>query len=270
MSSIFDVFYSSPTPLTNEEVKIENCNHSNTRNENDNIICEECGICIDQIIVNRKDWKSIQTCSYKKVKNVSIIDDVKNMGFSDEIISKADDLFKFVTQGKIYRGKPRKAIIMACIYKILKSNDVACDVRRLPILFGINQRDCNKGFQVIAFSLKNLSSIEETCATPESIICDILKNWETSSDSIDNILNLYKKMKSVQTPTNNGKGELNRARPHSVAAGMVHYYIKLMNINHIKLDDFAKSVNLSPATIIKMATEISRILKTPEIIPYKA
>lgn len=103
------------------------CYHHNIINENGIISCVECGEEIRHSINHEKEWRYYGASDSKrntdpnrvqirKVEERNIIKDVENMGFSDTIIGKADELYSQVTKGQIYRGNSRKAIVFACIF----------------------------------------------------------------------------------------------------------------------------------------------------------
>ena len=65
--------------------------------------------------------RSVKGCFSRENKRKTIsYKDVENMGFSDKVVSLANDLYSQVTKEKIYRGNSRKAIVFACIFHAYK------------------------------------------------------------------------------------------------------------------------------------------------------
>ena len=90
--------------------------------------------------------------------------------------------------------------------------------------------------------------------TPENLIKEIMNKFDASEDQIDDVIQLYKKIK-------NKSSIINRSRPQSVASGLVRYYILIKNKN-ISMHEFKQKVNLSELTINRICKEITTILET--------
>ena len=65
----------------------------------------------------RKDPNRVQI---RKLEERSIFKDVDGLGFSNKIVSIANELYSDVAKGNIYRGNCRRAIIFACIFHAYK------------------------------------------------------------------------------------------------------------------------------------------------------
>lgn len=107
------------------------CLHLNVTNEKGVIECIDCGEEISKKIQHTKEWRYYgqsdsrhtsdpNRVQQRKLEERNIYKDVENMGFSDKIISEANTIYFQVTQGKIFRGNSRKAIVFACIFHSYK------------------------------------------------------------------------------------------------------------------------------------------------------
>ena len=112
----------SPKPIYTDA--IYSCDHEETINEGGLITCSYCGEQPKREIMNEKEWRYYGSTDNKrtsdpnrvhsrKVEEKTISKDVENMGFSEPIIIKAEQIYLEVTKGEIYRGQSRKAIVFA-------------------------------------------------------------------------------------------------------------------------------------------------------------
>ena len=76
--------------------------------------------------------------------------------------------------------------------------------------------------------------------------------FNASKEHKKEVFDLYEKIK-------NKSSDINRSRPQSIASGLVFFWVLHKNID-ISLKDFAKKVNLSELTILKLSRSISTIL----------
>jgi transcription initiation factor TFIIIB Brf1 subunit/transcription initiation factor TFIIB len=252
---------------TEEEEKT--CCHPDIINENGIISCLECGEEIRHTVTHEKEWRYYghsdskrssdpNRVQIRKVEERNILKDVENMGFSETIISKADELYSQVTKGQIYRGNSRKAIVFACIFHSYKVVGKHQTPENLIRLFNINRKNGLKGLKIVSVNAPKDSQIHTAYITPEHLVCDIMDKFRATPAQKDEVVELYSNIK-------NKSSKLNRSRPQSVASSLVYYWILKKNIN-ITLKDFAKKVDLSELTIQKNTKEVASILGTPQVV----
>ena len=253
---------------SNEE-KTKECNHTNTIMENDIVICVECGEEIDEKISHSKEWRYYGSSDNKyrsnpnrvqvrKKEERSIKKDVEDYNFSEKVISEADKLYSQVTKGKIYRGNSRKGIVFACIYHAFSICDQQQSHDKLMKIFNIKRKIGLEGLKRVNLQAPKNSPIRSTNITAKHIVKEIMELFQATDKQKNNISRLYDKIR-------NKSSDLNRARPNSVGAGLVYYWIRRKKKN-IPLKDFSEKVGLSELTVNKIAKEIARVLKTPNII----
>jgi transcription initiation factor TFIIIB Brf1 subunit/transcription initiation factor TFIIB len=262
---------------TYEQNKIDNleyeckikCSHNDIINENGILNCLECGEDLRHNITYEKEWRYYGSSDNKrsndpnrvqirKIEDKNIFKDVENMGFSETIIAKADELYSQVTKGQIYRGHSRKAIVFACIFHSYKLIGKHQTPENLIRLFNINRKNGLKGLKIVNVNVPKDSQIHTSYITPEHLIHDIMDKFRATTAQKEEVVDLYLKIK-------NKSSKLNRSRPQSVASSLTYYWICKKNIN-ISLKDFAKKVDLSELTIQKNTKEVGIILGTPQII----
>lgn len=245
------------------------CQHTDTVNEGGIIVCLECGEQLRKTIMHEKEWRFYGASDGKRVsdpnrvqmrknEDKNIIKDVENMGFSQTIVSKANDLYLQVTNGQIFRGDSRKAVIFACIYHAYKISDKCQTPKNLMETFGLNKKTSLKGLKIVSVHAPKDSPIHTTSITAVHHINDIMDKFSASNDQKKEVIELYRK-------TKNKSSKLNRARPQSVAASLTYYWICFKKID-IPLKKFASKADLSELTISKNAKEVAIVLNTPDII----
>ena len=249
--------------------KHEICNHTNTIIENNIVSCLNCGEEIQQIIKHDKEWRYYGPTDNKRTSDPNRVQirkneernikkDVQHMGFSEIIISKADELYNQVTNGQIYRGKSRKSIVFACIFHAYKITGKQQNPESLIKLFGLTRKNGLKGLKIVNVNIPKNSEIHNTYITPEHLIYDIMDKFNASQKQKNEVVEIYKQIK-------NKSSKLNRSRPQSVAASITYYWICKKKFN-ISLKDFANKVDLSELTIHKNKKEVELVINKINIL----
>lgn len=239
------------------------CNHKNFSNENSCILCLDCGKELEKSIFQDKEWRYYGQSDNKrtsdpnrvhirKIDDRSIYKDVENMGFSEKIVSQANQIYIQVTKGQIFRGNSRKAIVFACIFHSFKLQGKPQTHENLIKIFDLSRKASLKGIKHVNLNLPKDSPIHTTYITPINLIEDIMDKFKASEDQRKEVIELYNQIK-------NKSSKINRSRPQSISSGLIYFWISMKNID-ISLKDFAKKVELSELTISKIAKEISDIL----------
>lgn len=252
------------------ESEYEPCSHLKLINEKGRTTCMDCGEVIEKTISREKEWRyygSSDTsrtsdpnrAQARKTVDRNIFKDVENMGFEDNVVSLANELYNEVTNGEIFRANSRKSIIFACIFHAFKLMGKPQSHERLIDRFRITKRTGLKGLKHVNLHAPKNSRIRAIYITPENLVDELMDKFKASKGQKDEVRAIYNNVK-------NRSSKLNRSRPQSVSSGMIYYWICLKKKN-IELSAFADKVGLSELTIDKIAKEISFVLKTPDIVP---
>jgi transcription initiation factor TFIIIB Brf1 subunit/transcription initiation factor TFIIB len=244
------------------------CRHLNINSEKGVDVCTDCGEEISKQIQNSKEWRYYgQTdtrhssdpnrVQMRKSDERSIYKDVENMGFSEKIISEANKIYFQVTQGQIFRGNSRKAIVFACIFHAYKLSGKPQSHEKLITVFNLNRKTGLKGLKHVNLYAPKKSTIRTTYITPINLIEEIMEKFLATPEQKVEVINLYNQIK-------NKSSRLNRSRPQSVGAGLVYYWI-CSKKKDISIKQFTKKVDLSELTVNKIAKEISDVLGTPSV-----
>lgn len=240
------------------------CSHVNIISEKGIGVCIDCGEEIQQKIDHDKEWRyygqsdnkhtsNPNRVQMRKIEERSIYKDVESLGFSENIISKANKLYAQVTQGKIFRGNSRKAIVFACVFHAYKISDKPQSHDKLIKIFNLNRKTGLKGLKYVNLCAPKNSKIRTTYITPINLVEEIMDQFSATFEQKQEVCDIYEQIK-------NRSSRLNRSRPQSVASGIVFYWICLKE-KDISLKDFAKKVTLSELTINKMTKEIVDVLQ---------
>lgn len=253
-------FEESQTQL---KYKKNTCNHYSVIMERGTMICTDCGEEMDKGFMG-KDWNLSQNntrfsmdptrVQIRKIESRDISKDVENLGFSEKIISTANEIYTQVTKGKIYRGNSRKSIVFACIFHAYKLSGRPQSHEKLIKIFGLTKKISLRGLKHINLHAPKDSPVRTTYITPENLVEEIMEKFDASEQQKEEVFSLYKKIK-------NKSSMLNRSRPLSTAAGLVFYWICLTQ-KPITLKCFTESVPLSELTVNKISKEISHVLGT--------
>lgn len=241
------------------------CSHFNVVFEQSIHVCEDCGEAIDGHHMSfEKEWRYYgmrdtrhssdpSRCQARRLEERNIFKDVEKLGITDRILFVANQLYEKVAQGKVYRGSSRKGIIFACVFHAYKINGTPQSCEKLIQIFGLDKKIGLKGLKFLNLHVpKEALTCPQSSVSTETLILEIMTKFHATEVQKQEVLELYH---IVQ----NKSMLLNRSRPHSVASGMVRYYIEKKG-EHIQMDFFRSKVNISELTITKIVEEIKRIL----------
>lgn len=240
------------------------CHHLDIVMEGMGKICADCGEVLGKDVNYEKEWRYYgmmdtrhnsdpNRCNMRKTEDKTIYKDVEKMGFSDKIITCANQLYEQVTQGKIFRGNTRKGIIFACIFHAYKLNNNPQSCEMLIEIFGIDRKVGLRGLKFVNLNAPKDSNFRNFQITTEHLVKEIMTKFHANDSHIEEALLIYSMVK--------GKSSLlNRSRPQSVASGLVRYYIQKKN-SDISMEYFRTKIHLSELTITRIVKEIKRILE---------
>ena len=245
------------------------CEHSDVVDENGVISCLECGEQIRRTIMHEKEWRFYghsdskrssdpNRVQMRKSEDRNINKDVENMGFAENIVSKANEIYNQVTKGQIFRGDSRKAVIFACIYHAYKIAGKCQTPKNLMETFGLNKKSSLKGLKIVSVHAPKDSPIHDTSITAVHHIHDVMDKFSATPAQKKEVIDLYCKTKNISS-------QLNRARPQSVSAALTYYWICKKKMD-ISLKKFAEKADLSELTINKNAKQVAIVLGTQGVV----
>ena len=238
----------------------DNCKHSNIFEESGIVSCVDCGIEMEKNIFHEKEWRYYGQSDNKrtsdpnrvhlrKIEDRNIYKDVESMGFSEKIVSLANQIYLQVSKGQIYRGNSRKSIIFASIYHSFKLNGKAQPHEDLIKIFKLDRKNALKGLKHVNLNVPKDSLIHTTYITPVNLVEDIMDKFNATLEQKQEVKDIYEQIK-------NKSSKINRSRPQSISSSLVFYWICKKGLE-ISLKDFASKTALSELTISKIAREIA-------------
>lgn len=239
------------------------CEHEKIVIEGQNQVCVGCGMTMERDINYNKEWRyygSSDTrhngdpnrCNMRKPEEKTIMKDIEKLGFTDKIVQQANCIYQQTTQGHIFRGNTRKGIIFACVYHACKLNNTPQSCEQLMDIFQLDRKIALKGIKFINLHIAKESPLRHISIDTEHLIIEIMNKFYASEDHMKEVLEIYHKIKDSTSL-------LKRSRPHSVASGIVRYYIMQKNTS-ISMEFFKNKVQLSEMTIVRIVKEISKLL----------
>ena len=263
---LFDQLFSSLDGNSSEKESIsDECPHLNTTECSGNISCIDCGEEIDKTVMHDKEWRYYghadtkyssdpNRCQLRKVDEKTIFKDVEGLGFNDKILDAANKIYMQVTGGKIHRGKSRKAIIFACVFYTFKELQMQKSCDSLIGVFNLDKKTGLKGIKYVNLHISKDHIANNVHITPANLVEEIMTKFDATDEQKLEVSDLYKQVR-------NKSSKINRARPKSVAAGLIYYWISI-NKKNISLKEFIKTVNLSELTVIRLSKEIEEIIQS--------
>ena len=245
------------------------CNHEDQEKIAGTITCNLCGLQLVKGLTQDQEWRNYgitdgkktsdpNRVQQRKLEERSIHRDVENLDFSDNIVAKAEEIYQEVTKGQIFRGGSRKAIIFACLFHAYKILGTPQSHEHLINILGLTRRTGLRGIKFVNIHAPKDSQIHSSVITPSILIRELMNKFKAQESHIKEVTDIYKLI-------HNRSSKLNRARPQSVSAGLVYYWIRLKMLD-ISIKDFARIAELSVLTIDKIAREISIVLQTPKVL----
>jgi transcription initiation factor TFIIIB Brf1 subunit/transcription initiation factor TFIIB len=248
------------------ELKTTICFHANKETKDGVEICSDCGTELLKQLSLEPEWRFYREndnknsfdpsrCHLRKNEEKNIYKELEPMGFPDDIISYANELYENITKGDIKRGRYRQALLYACVYFAYKYKGVPQIPSNLSAKFKLQRKDISKGLKYFQLycSVPKPSQMSQA-QSYSNFIPEIMKYFKSSQIHIDNVVALYDKIRCKSSL-------LHRSNPQSVISGTIFFYFQKIG-GSISCADFSSKVGLSELTIMKIVKEIVSILET--------
>lgn len=258
-----------PCLKTTDDDITSGCQHENLETQGSSKICMDCGTILMKDFSYEKEWRYYgvhdtkhandpNRCNFRKHVCRNIDKDVEKLGINAKIRNTANDIYKEVTQNKIYRGNTRKGIIFACVYHAYKINSLPHSCEQLITIFEINQKTALKGLKFVNLNLPIHSNIRNETIDIPHLIKETMQNFSATPVQVGQVLALYRQLE-------NRSSLLNRSRPQSVACGVVKYFILQKNPDFSN-EYIRQKIKLSELTLSRIVKEISNIVAKNNIL----
>ena len=185
------------------------CKHKILINEGGIVHCSQCG---EQVLKENnfeKEWRyygNKDTKNYndptrvhtRKIVDKNIYSDVENMGFNQNIIEIANQIYHDVTKDNIKRGKSRQGIVFACIFHAYKINGNPQTSASLMNHFNLKRKQGLTGMKYVQLNSPKDSQIHNAIITPKHLIKEIMFNFKGTTKVLLFSQTLYKFRKKSQ------------------------------------------------------------------------
>jgi transcription initiation factor TFIIIB Brf1 subunit/transcription initiation factor TFIIB len=248
-------------PQLENKSQLDECEHKNVTLNQGYYECLDCGL---QLTENKKDTNDFERCWVVKKTTRGLCDDVKHCNFPQQVVAKANDIFNLAVKQNEFRINRRRTIVVACIVEAYKMLDIPFLLKDITAQLPTAGENPLAGSEIIEPIVKAMDTNRERniynspLDSAKELLYAHWQNWDDVIVEIGHIFNQVGQKSKI----------LNTARPKSVAAGMIYYYI-LINDKKITSEEFAEKSKLSFATIKKMTLEVATILGKKELIQGK-
>lgn len=244
------------------------CCHNNVIKESGIMICEDCGIELYEEISHEQDWryygdqdsrnnKDPSRCQFRKSPEKGIKKELEKLEFPPDICEKSDDLYMQVTKGEIKRSELRKGIMFATVFESYRILNKPKTPEELSKKFGLDRKGASRGITYFRLRCPR-EYFDNEDISAKHFIPKVMKKLDIKQEHIDKVIKLYEKIKDSCIV-------VNRSNPQSTSKALIYYYLRRIgcNFNPIK---YGKIVGLSEVIILRISSEISRVLGTQKQI----
>ena len=216
------------------------------------VFCSICGAQNDTV----EDENHPQSCDAPAASGSvkSIIPELLALKFPRRVCEIADSLFRTVSKGRSYRCRSRRALLCVCVFSAQRNLGIEVDHVRLQTIFNVQNRTMLQGLKKLCFQSRpglDLSLSGSLSTSVREMATLVMQTYNATPEQLGQVVALIDILK-------NRSSILSRCRPQSLAASIVFFWTRDTS-QGIDLHTFAKNVNLSSLTVLKLYTEICTI-----------
>jgi transcription initiation factor TFIIIB Brf1 subunit/transcription initiation factor TFIIB len=186
-----------------------------------------------------KNNNSGQSYTARKKSQKSILKDMENLKYTDNVKNTADSIYKSMNQGT-RRSRRRLQLIYSCIYKAHVALGITVDPKVIADDVGISQSSIISASSMYSEAQTGYSSCSKFTPASE-YLPSYIRQFNLSDDLIDGAVEMCDQIVAKNSV-------LKEKSPATTAAGFLKYFL---NINGIVVPskDFTKVTHLSDATV---------------------
>lgn len=194
--------------------------------------------------------------SYRRQVERGIRNDVRGLNFSEIVVTKADSLYQQFTGGSFYRERKRRSTIFACFYYAYRMLGIPQDYKSLLTDFRISSRHGYFGIKYMGVNNPDRVTLFDEDLTHFVYTQRLVSHLGLSEEDFDSLVRL-------RQLTHNRSSVLNKARPQSLAAGLVLYLLKKRTERQRRVDISRpeRVSEVTAVTIKKVEREVRRTLR---------
>lgn len=247
-------------------MSFENCAHENHILSEGYRVCVECGMTFENVSFD-KDWKYYNQsfkdparCHKAKSTQRNMYNDVKGMQFPDSIVESANEKYQeIISDGSIFRGERRKAIVVACLFFAHIEHGNPIPVKDLASQFKLRMKKVSEGLTIYTGKFPDLRN---QYIEPKHLIKRIM--IEVGINNRSHYLQIQKLCEKLE----NTSELMNSSNPQSIASAIVYLYLCMKPSFQKELgltkSKYAKMVKLSDATVEKLVKDAASTLRVKD------
>ena len=228
----------------------DECIHKETIIHRNTIVCVKCGEQLTRC--QSQDWNHNEASNYsfranKKISG-GVIETIQPFGFGRDVEEKTYEIYVHISAAREQKFNMRRSILCACVFFALKILGKPLKYTELQKKFHIEKKTAlqSRKFVHIHLPREFLTGCEPIDA--KSFVTKYMTELHATALEVKQTLTLLDKVRDMEV--------VNRARPQSIAAGIVYYWIKAEH-KQVGITSFSKICGLSEATIQKLIKEFS-------------
>lgn len=230
--------------ITNDNI----CEHNELELIDGRKTCSDCGVIVDEHFLVDNHLTSVKNRRQKPI--CPIYNEIPSY-VSQDIKNLTVDIYKKVTEKKIFRNVFRRAVVMACLHR-------ASIIKRSPIffddmleMFNIKAHYANKGMSYVSNNLDNNSIYSIPYCDEEGGILSVLSSVGLKA-AYPNVVKLFDLVKLKSDLLNNSQTK-------SVICGCAYFHARFINVP-ITLKQFSLRSLKAEMTITKKFIAIQCIV----------
>jgi transcription initiation factor TFIIB len=111
-------------------------------------------------------WGMLNHRGRKLIRQFEYLQTVSRQnGLPQMIINHSKELFKHVSQQKMFRGSNKEGLIAICVYHACKDNEVPRSIKEIAAMFNINDTTMTKGNRCYSACINEYREKNKECAT---------------------------------------------------------------------------------------------------------
>lgn len=135
-----------------------------------------------------QDGTNFSDCRIQRRLGHSLVPDLANKGFSDDVVSTAQIYFRETqTYSPAFRGKMRSAVVAASVYHAMLKAGVHAPFSTISQMFGVDKRSASRAFQRVKMSVVETRNQFET---PRGVAVWIVEKCVSNVESRNALVSL--------------------------------------------------------------------------------
>lgn len=178
----------------------------------------------------------------------SIMPDMEKIPLPDDVKRRADAIFRSLNVGT-RRGRRRLQLVFFCLYNSHRELDVRVDPHALGKRMGLSSGDITRACSMFSEYQTGYRPVISV-TSPTDLLPQYCREVGLSEEALGDVVDLTQDVLTKDP-------DLRHRSPHTVAAGILRYYMFINGINTVSMSKYTRITDLSEATINAMFKRVS-------------